>query len=63
MHVAVELSLYPLTEGFIPPILDFIERLKVRTVDTNRLFRLDFRGTNIQVLEKTSTKQYLAKRI
>jgi len=30
MHVAVELSLYPLTDGFIPPILDFIERLKTR---------------------------------
>lgn len=30
MHVAVELSLYPLTDGFIPPILDFIERLKAR---------------------------------
>jgi uncharacterized protein YqgV (UPF0045/DUF77 family) len=30
MHVAVELSLYPLTETFIPPILDFIERLNAR---------------------------------
>lgn len=30
MHVAVELSLYPLADGFIPPILDFIERLKTR---------------------------------
>ncbi len=30
MHVAVELSLYPLTDEFIPPILDFIERLKAR---------------------------------
>jgi uncharacterized protein YqgV (UPF0045/DUF77 family) len=30
MHVAVEMSLYPLTVEFIPPILDFIERLKVR---------------------------------
>ncbi len=28
MHVAVEMSLYPLTEQFIPPILDFIVRLK-----------------------------------
>ena len=28
MHVAVELSLYPLADQFIPPILDFIERLK-----------------------------------
>lgn len=27
MHVAVELSLYPLSEDFIPPILGFIERL------------------------------------
>lgn len=30
MHVAVELSLYPLTEQFIPPILDFIGRLRAR---------------------------------
>jgi uncharacterized protein YqgV (UPF0045/DUF77 family) len=30
MHVAVELSLYPLTGDFVPPILDFIERLKSR---------------------------------
>lgn len=30
MHVAVELSLYPLADEFIPPILDFIERLKAR---------------------------------
>ena len=30
MHVAVEMSLYPLTEEFIPPILDFIDRLKAR---------------------------------
>jgi uncharacterized protein YqgV (UPF0045/DUF77 family) len=30
MHVAVEMSLYPLTGEFIPPILDFIERLKAR---------------------------------
>jgi uncharacterized protein YqgV (UPF0045/DUF77 family) len=28
MHVAVEMSLYPLTGDFIPPILHFIERLK-----------------------------------
>ena len=28
MHVAVEMSLYPLTGDFIPPILDFIERLR-----------------------------------
>jgi uncharacterized protein YqgV (UPF0045/DUF77 family) len=28
MHVAIELSLYPLTNEFIPPIVDFIERLK-----------------------------------
>lgn len=27
MHVAVEISLYPLADGFIPPIKDFIERL------------------------------------
>jgi uncharacterized protein YqgV (UPF0045/DUF77 family) len=40
MHVAVELSLYPLTKSFIPPILDFIERLKARpglSVVTNSL--------------------------
>lgn len=30
MHVAVEVSLYPLADGFIPPILDFIDRLKAR---------------------------------
>jgi len=30
MHVAVEMSLYPLTDNFIPPILDFIERLNAR---------------------------------
>ena len=30
MHVAVELSLYPLTGEFVPPILDFIERLKTQ---------------------------------
>lgn len=29
MHVAVELSVYPLADEFVPPILDFIERLKV----------------------------------
>lgn len=28
MHVAVEMSLYPLTGQFIPSILDFIERLR-----------------------------------
>lgn len=28
MHVAVEMSLYPLTGEFIPPIVDFIERLR-----------------------------------
>ncbi len=27
MHVAVELSLYPLADEFVPPILDFIARL------------------------------------
>lgn len=40
MHVAVELSLYPLAGDFIPPILDFIERLKARpglTVVTNSM--------------------------
>jgi uncharacterized protein YqgV (UPF0045/DUF77 family) len=40
MHVAVELSLYPLTDRFIPPILDFIERLKARpglSVATNSM--------------------------
>lgn len=30
MHVAVELSLYPLADEFIPPILAFIERLRAR---------------------------------
>ncbi len=28
MRIAVEMSLYPLADDFIPPILDFIERLK-----------------------------------
>ena len=28
MHVAVELSLYPLADEYLPPILDFIERLR-----------------------------------
>lgn len=28
MHIAVEISLYPLADAFIPPIRDFIERLK-----------------------------------
>ena len=40
MHVAVEMSLYPLTGEFIPPILDFIERLKAQpglTVVTNSM--------------------------
>ena len=30
MHVAVEMSLYPLTGEFIPPIVDFIDRLKAQ---------------------------------
>ncbi len=30
MHVAIELSLYPLADEFIPPIRDFIERLSAR---------------------------------
>lgn len=30
MHVAVEMSLYPLTGEFVPPILEFIERLRAR---------------------------------
>jgi uncharacterized protein YqgV (UPF0045/DUF77 family) len=40
MHVAVELSLYPLTDQFVPPILDFIGRLRDRpglTVVTNSM--------------------------
>jgi uncharacterized protein YqgV (UPF0045/DUF77 family) len=40
MHVAVEISLYPLTDGFIPPIKDFIDRLKAHdrlTVVTNAM--------------------------
>jgi uncharacterized protein YqgV (UPF0045/DUF77 family) len=40
MHVAVEMSLYPLTGEFIPPILDFIERLRAQpglTVATNSM--------------------------
>ena len=30
MHVAVEMSLYSLTGEFIPPIVDFIDRLKAQ---------------------------------
>ena len=30
MHVAVEMSLYPLTGEFVPPILDFIDRVKAQ---------------------------------
>jgi uncharacterized protein YqgV (UPF0045/DUF77 family) len=40
MHVAVELSLYPLTDRFVPPILDFIDRLQAHpglTVVTNSM--------------------------
>jgi uncharacterized protein YqgV (UPF0045/DUF77 family) len=29
MRIAVEISLYPLADDFIPPILGFIERLKM----------------------------------
>lgn len=35
MHVAVEISLYPLTDEFIPPIQDFIDRLRAH--DTLRV--------------------------
>ena len=31
MHVAVELSLYPLADSFVPPIKDFIARLNARS--------------------------------
>lgn len=40
MKVAVDISLYPLNEDFIPPIKDFIERLKACDdieVETNRM--------------------------
>jgi uncharacterized protein YqgV (UPF0045/DUF77 family) len=40
MHVAVELSLYPLTGEFIPPIQDFIDRLNAHAgirVQTNSM--------------------------
>ncbi len=30
MDIAVDISLYPLTEGFAPPIHDFIDRLAAR---------------------------------
>jgi uncharacterized protein YqgV (UPF0045/DUF77 family) len=30
MHIAIEMSLYPLTGSYIPPIKDFIERIKAR---------------------------------
>ena len=40
MQVAVDISLYPLDEDFIPPIKDVIERLKSHEgieVETNRM--------------------------
>jgi hypothetical protein len=40
MDIAVELSLYPLNEHYIPPIKDFIDRLNTHTqlkVVTNSL--------------------------
>lgn len=40
MKVAVDISLYPLNEDFIPPIKDFIERLNACDdieVETNRM--------------------------
>jgi len=39
MDIGVELSLYPLTAGYIPPIKDFIERLQASglKVQTNSL--------------------------
>lgn len=30
MHVAVELSLYPLAKEFVPPIVEFVGRLQAR---------------------------------
>lgn len=30
MRVAVDISLYPLSDGYIPPIKDFIERVGAR---------------------------------
>jgi uncharacterized protein YqgV (UPF0045/DUF77 family) len=30
MHIAVDMSLYPLADGYIPPIKDFIERINSR---------------------------------
>ena len=40
MQVAVDISLYPLDEKFIPPITDVIERLKLHAgieIETNRM--------------------------
>ena len=40
MHIAVDISLYPLSEHFIPPIQDFIRRLNEQPglrVETNAL--------------------------
>lgn len=40
MDIAVEISLYPLNEDFIPPIQDFIDRLNAHAglkVTTNHL--------------------------
>lgn len=40
MHIAVDISLYPLADGYLPPIKDFIARLAARPglrVDTNTM--------------------------
>lgn len=30
MHIAVDISLYPLSEGYLPPIKEFIARIAAR---------------------------------
>jgi uncharacterized protein YqgV (UPF0045/DUF77 family) len=67
MHVAVEMSLYPLTERFIPPILDFIERLKSRpglSVVTNSMstqvsgeFEAVFEALRIEIAASLARKE------
>jgi uncharacterized protein YqgV (UPF0045/DUF77 family) len=67
MHVAVEMSLYPLTERFIPPILDFIERLKTRpglSVVTNSMstqvsgeFEAVFEALRIEIAASLARKE------
>jgi uncharacterized protein YqgV (UPF0045/DUF77 family) len=58
MKVAVDISLYPLQEDLIPPIIDVIERLKSRDelyVDTNSM-STQIRGEYDDVMAAISTE-------